>query len=86
MMAEQFGKMTTMTSAPNNRKLPVRLLGREFSLFSGKACAYLRFKQIPFVESATPKDRASILERVGRQVIPVGVTSDNQKRRPVRIA
>lgn len=67
-----------MTSAPNSRKLPVRLLGHEFSLFSGKARAYLRFKQIPFVESATPKDRALILERVGRQVIPVVITSDDE--------
>jgi glutathione S-transferase len=53
----------------------VRLIGHEFSLYSGKARAYLRHKQIPFVESSTPEDRALINERVGRRVIPVVVTA-----------
>jgi len=55
---------------------PVRLLGHDFSLFSGKARAYLRHKQIPFVEGVTPEDRQLIQERVGRRVIPVVVTAD----------
>ena len=54
----------------------VRLIGHEFSLYSGKARAYLRHKQIPFVESSTPEDRALINERVGRRVIPVVITPD----------
>jgi len=55
---------------------PVRLLGHDFSLFSGKARAYLRHKQIPFVEGITPEDRQLIQERVRRRVIPVVVTAD----------
>lgn len=51
-----------------------RLIGHEFSLYSGKARAYLRHKRIPFVESSTPEDRALISDRVGRRVIPVVVT------------
>lgn len=54
----------------------VRLIGHEFSLYSGKARAYLRHKQIPFVESSTPEDRELVKERVGRRVIPVVVTAD----------
>jgi len=57
-------------------KSDVRLIGHEFSLYSGKARAYLRHKQIPFVESSTPEDRAVIKERVGRRVIPVVITED----------
>jgi glutathione S-transferase len=59
-----------------NNKAEVRLIGHEFSLYSGKARAYLRHKQIPFVESSTPEDRALIKERVGRRVIPVVITAD----------
>jgi len=54
--------------------VPVRLLGHDFSLYSGKARAYLRHKQVPFVEGVTPEDRQLIQERVGRRVIPVVVT------------
>jgi len=57
-------------------KQPVRLLGHEFSLYSGKARAYLRFKQIPFAESITAENRELIAERVGRRVMPVVLTSD----------
>jgi len=57
---------------------PIRLLGHEFSLFSGKARAYLRHKQIPFVESITPAERKLIKQRVGRPVIPVIVTPDGE--------
>ncbi|GMR17095.1 MAG: hypothetical protein BMS9Abin32_151 [Gammaproteobacteria bacterium] len=57
-------------------KEPVRLLGHEISLYSGKARAYLRFKQIPFTESITPADRKLVAERVGRRVMPVVLTVD----------
>jgi glutathione S-transferase len=62
---------------PNPKQIsatPVRLLGHEFSLYSGKARAYLRHKQIPFEERVTPADRELIQERVGRRVVPVVVT------------
>ena len=52
----------------------VRLLGHEFSLYSGKARAYLRYKQIPFVESISVADRKLIETRVGRRVMPVVIT------------
>jgi glutathione S-transferase len=48
-------------------------LGHEFSLYSGKVRAYLRHKQIPFVEGVTSEDRKLIEERVGRRVVPVVV-------------
>jgi len=54
----------------------IRLIGHEFSLYSGKVRAYLRHKQIPFVESSTPEDRELVKERVGRRVIPVVVMPD----------
>jgi glutathione S-transferase len=61
----------TMSSAA-----PVRLIGHDFSLYSGKARAYLRHKQIPFVEGVTAADRQLVQERVGRRVIPVVVTAE----------
>jgi len=67
-----------MSSIENRPDTLVRLIGHEFSLYSGKARAYLRFKQIPFIESSTPEDRALISERVGRRVIPIVVTSDGE--------
>jgi glutathione S-transferase len=60
----------------NDNSASVRLLGHEFSLYSGKARAYLRHKQIPFVESLTAADRRFIKQRVGRPVIPVVVTPE----------
>jgi glutathione S-transferase len=45
-------------------------------LYSGKARAYLRHKQIPFTESVTTEDRKLIDQHVGRRVIPVVVTPD----------
>ena len=60
-----------MTVSENSATPQARLLGHEFSLYSGKARAYLRHKQIPFVEGVTPEDRKLIEERVGRRVIPV---------------
>ncbi len=62
-----------MSDLKSNATPPARLLGHEFSLYSGKARAYLRHKQIPFVEGVTPEDRKLIEERIGRRVIPVVV-------------
>ncbi|MCH8071534.1 MAG: glutathione S-transferase [Proteobacteria bacterium] len=67
-----------MPNSIGHSAAPVRLIGHEFSLYSGKARAYLRYKQIPFIESSTPEDRALISERVGRRVIPVVVTPDGE--------
>ncbi len=67
-----------MSNSPKDSDPPVRLIGHEFSLYSGKARAYLRHKQIPFVESATPEDRERIDEHIGRRVIPVVVTADDE--------
>ena len=55
-----------MTVSENSATPQARLLGHEFSLYSGKARAYLRHKQIPFVEGVTPEDRKLIEERVRR--------------------
>lgn len=63
-----------MSNLKQTSAVPVRLLGHDFSLYSGKARAYLRHKQVPFVEGVTPADRQLIQERVGRRVIPVVVT------------
>lgn len=63
-----------MSNLKQTSAVPVRLLGHDFSLYSGKARAYLRHKQVPFVEGVTPEDRQLIQERVGRRVIPVVVT------------
>jgi len=60
-----------MTVLKNSASPQARLLGHEFSLYSGKARAYLRHKQISFVEGVTLEDRKLIEERVGRRVIPV---------------
>lgn len=62
-----------MSNLKQTSAVPVRLLGHDFSLYSGKARAYLRHKQVPFVEGVTPEDRQLIQERVGRRVIPVVV-------------
>jgi glutathione S-transferase len=56
----------------------VHLIGHEFSLYSGKTRAYLRHKQIPFIESCTPEDRSLVLDRIGRRVVPVVVTADGE--------
>jgi len=54
-------------------QVPCRLLGHEFSLYSGKARAYLRHKQIPFIEGVTAEDRKLMQERIRRKVVPVVV-------------
>ncbi len=65
-----------MSRSVQDSTASTRLVAHDFSLYSGKARAYLRYKQIPFVESSTPEDRAMIKERVGRRVIPVVFTAD----------
>ena len=54
----------------------VRLPGHDFSLYSGKVRAYLRYKQNPFTEGVTPEDRQLIQERVRPRVILVVLTAD----------
>jgi len=66
-----------MSSSDKASPASTRLVAHDFSLYSGKARAYLRYKQIPFVESSTPEDREMIKERVGRRVIPVVFTADD---------
>jgi len=59
---------------------PVQHYSTETSLFSGKTRAYLRYKAIPF-ESILPSKEVvqSVLKpRVGRRILPVVITSDNQ--------
>lgn len=55
-----------------------QLYGSEASYFTGKVRAYLRYKQIPFVEHPNSPEnyRKVILPRVGWRVIPVVVTPD----------
>jgi len=67
-----------MSSPAQKPATPCRLIGHEFSLYSGKARAYLRYKRIPFTESATPEDRRIIAARVKRRVIPVVLTADGE--------
>lgn len=57
-----------------------QLYGGEISYFTGKVRAYLRFKDIPFVEHAATRDvyRSVILPRVGWPVIPVVVTPEDE--------
>ena len=56
------------------------LYGSEFSYFSGKVRAYLRYKRIPFSEIAPTRDlyRDVILARVGWPVVPVVVTPEDE--------
>lgn len=52
-----------------------RLYGAAISLYTGKARAYLRYRNVPFVEEAgTPE----IFERVGFRMIPVLHTPDDE--------
>ncbi len=65
-----------MSKSVQEAQSSIRLVAHDFSLYSGKARAYFRFKKIPFIESSTPQDRAMIKDRVGRRVIPVVFTAD----------
>ncbi len=52
-----------------------RLYGAAISLYTGKVRAYLRYRNIPFVEeSGSPE----IFERVGFRMIPVLHTPDDE--------
>lgn len=57
-----------------------KLYGGEISYFTGKARAYLRFKNIPFRELVATRDvyKNVIMRRVGWPVIPVVVTPENE--------
>ena len=57
-----------------------QLLGGEVSFYSGKARAYLRYKNIPFDEVLATRDvyRNEILPRVGWPVIPVVITPEGE--------
>jgi len=56
------------------------LLGTEVSLFSGKARAYLRYKQIPYHEvlSSAEVYRTIIIPKTGVSYIPVLLTPDGE--------
>ena len=56
-----------------------QLLGADASYYTGKARAYLRFKQIPFEEVLATQTvyKTEILPRVGWPVIPVLITPDD---------
>lgn len=56
-----------------------RLYGAEVSYYTGKARAYLRYKDIPFEEILATREvyKEVILPRVGWPVIPVVVTPDD---------
>lgn len=56
-----------------------QLIGAEVSLYTGKVRAYLRYKQIPFVEVAATREvfRDVILPRTGVRFIPILITSDD---------
>jgi glutathione S-transferase len=57
---------------------PHILFGSEQSLYSGKTRAYLRYRQIPFVEALCTRDcyRGAIIPRVGWPVVPVVQTPE----------
>jgi hypothetical protein len=73
-MATQLTKWRTMSNPIHSSAAPIRLLGHDFSVNSGKARANLRHKPIPFVAGVAPEDRQLIQDRVGCRVIPVIVT------------
>lgn len=51
-----------------------KLYGAPISLYTGKARAFLRFRNVPFVEEFGPPE---IFERVGQRIIPVLHTPDD---------
>ena len=59
---------------------PYQLIGTEASLYSGKVRGYLRHKKIPYTEILSSLDvyRKVIIPRVGKQIIPVLLTPDNE--------
>lgn len=62
-----------MKSSQNSAQSSYILYGAEVSLYSGKARAYLRYKNIPFQEQLATLDvyRDIIVPNIGRRVMPV---------------
>jgi glutathione S-transferase len=58
---------------------PNQLIGAEVSLYTGKVRAYLRYKDIPFVEVAASREvyRDVIVPRTGVRYIPVLISHDD---------
>ena len=58
-----------------------QLLGTEVSLYTDKARAYLRFKQIPFEEVLSTRFvyKDVIVPRTGVRFIPVLITDDDDR-------
>lgn len=52
-----------------------KLYGAAISLYTGKARAFLRYKNVPFVEESGSPD---IFERIGFRMIPVLHTPDDE--------
>ncbi len=57
-----------------------KLYGQDISLFTGKARAYMRWKNIPFEEirSTMAEYQATIVPRVGYPIIPIVVTPEDE--------
>jgi len=56
------------------------LYGMELSLYTGKVRSYLRYKQIPFIETLATREiyKSIILPNIGRAIVPVVATPDGQ--------
>lgn len=52
-----------------------KLYGAAISLYTGKARAFLRYRNLPFVEESGTRE---IFERVGFRMIPVLHTPDDE--------
>lgn len=68
------------TSTRNNEAKYNQLIGTEVSLYSGKARGYLRYKKIPFKQTLSTFNtyRKTVIPRVGKRIIPVIITPDDQ--------
>lgn len=64
----------------DNTTTPYQLIGTEASLYSGKVRGYLRYKKIPYTEVLSTLDvyRKVIIPRVGKQIIPVLLTPEDE--------
>lgn len=63
-----------------HNQTPYELIGTEASLFTGKVRGYMRYKGIPFTEtlSSLAVYQSVIIPRVGKRIIPVLITPDDQ--------
>ena len=59
---------------------PYQLIGTESSLFTGKVRGYMRYKNIPFMETISSLSvyQKVITPRVGKRIIPLLITPDDQ--------